>query len=194
MKWLQQGVYPVSRHLWLQHSRSFWAEFVLTRQTVLKLQHHLTRGVALRLHYTPSNCISTQQYIELVSIHKTTKLRRLDLLDCVLYFQRQYLSLCCEISMLRTSKRIEQSPFFSYKQIAIARNVCRSRSFLLLWWIILEAEPARIYCYTFLFIVSIFSGHLLKIIHISSSAELHRSQESSKTISIANVLCLRLHM
>lgn len=63
---------------------------------------------------------------------------------------------------------------------------------LLLWWIILETMPAIIYCYTFLFIVSSFSGHLL-----SSHFFLCRAAQlsgSSMAISVADlVVCLWLH-
>lgn len=89
-------------------SWSFSAEFCSHQQTLLMLQHHLTRGVALRLHCTLSNCISTQQYIELVQIHKTTAEPGLH----ITFSKTIFISVLCAISMLCTSKHTEQSSHF----------------------------------------------------------------------------------
>ena len=94
-------------------SWSFSVEFCSHQQTLLMLQHHLTRGVALRLHCTLSNCVSTQQYIELVQIHKTTAEPGL----CITFSKTIFISVLCAISMLCTSKHTEQSSlYFSCRQ------------------------------------------------------------------------------
>lgn len=85
-----------------------WVPF-LPKQSALMLQR-LTGGFALRLCYTPSNCISTRRYIELVKIHKTTPLQGS---VCVIYFHRQYpcvVILAC-VKPIKTQRR---HPFFLF--------------------------------------------------------------------------------
>lgn len=161
---------------------------------------HLTRGFALRLRYTPSNCISTRRYIELVKIHKTAPLQGL---VCVIYFHRQYpcvVILAC-VKPIKTQRRHPSffSLLLSFSTHEQPDILPKSRSFflllLLLWWIILEAEPARIYCCRFLFIVSDFRRTSAKNNSDSLLCRVaHLSEDPTSSGGKKNVRRLRLRV
>lgn len=159
---------------------------------------HLTRGFALRLRYTPSNCISTRRYIELVKIHKTTPLQGL---ACVIYFRRQFpcvVILAC-VKPIKTPRR---HPFFSLSSsLSLHTNgqifylkvghffccrCCCDESFLRL------SQRESIVA-DFCLLSAIFAGCPLKIIQIPSSAELHISQKIPHPVA-KKVWRFRLHV